>query len=498
MKTINLFFKHSLLIIWICASGYELPGQKADGIYNILDFGAVSDTAVLCTEAINNAVEQCHSNGGGRVVIPPGDFKSGTVVLKDNVELYLSRGSTIFASKAHRDFPRQPQPEYRSQKDPAGWYALIYAEGASNISVAGKGTINGQGANQLPRPGTPRGDRDGRPRNVLFISCDNVQVEDLNMINSGMWNMHFLNCEDVGINGIRIHNHSNLNNDGIDIDGCRRVVLSNTIIDADDDAIVLKSTGAAACENITITNCIVSSHASGIKFGTESTGGFRNVTITNCIIKPSAVTELPPNRKYPKGSAGLALEIVDGGLMEGVAVNNIVMEGVQCPIFVRLGNRARKHTKNAPEPGTGTIRDVRISHITAYDAGNFSSSVTGIPEAKIENIHIDNIRIVNQGGVTRGDYLEKVEDVDESEKAYPSPARWEELPSSGLFIRHVKHITLSGISFESERTDPRPAIVASDVDFLKINDLYTDKEENNRFLLEDVNQFIMNQQSPEH
>ena len=106
--------------------------------YNIIDFGAIPDTVHLCTKAINAAINQCHLNGGGRVVIPPGDFLSGTLFMKSNVELYLSSGACLYASKNAIDFPQLPQPEYRSMKDKGGWYALIYAEKEQNISITGK------------------------------------------------------------------------------------------------------------------------------------------------------------------------------------------------------------------------------------------------------------------------------------------------------------------------------------------------------------------------
>ncbi len=443
--------------------------------FNILDYGAVSDTTKLSTAAINNAVNACFGKGGGKVIIPPGRYKSGTIVLKDNVELYLERGATLYASTDQKDFPRQAQPVYRSQKDPGGWFALIYAESANNIGINGRGTIDGQGAKQLPRPGFPGGDLDGRPRNVLFISCKNVSVEGITMLNSGIWNQHYLNCEDVQVNNIRVFNHSNRNNDGIDIDGCRRFTLSNSIIDSDDDAIVLKSTGKAGCEDIAVTNCIVSSYTNGLKCGTESTGGFKNITMSDCVVKPSGSTTESVFGWSQIGITGISLEIVDGGIMEGVNVNNVVIEGTECPVYVRLGNRARKHTADAPPPPPGIMKNVTISNITAYNTGNYCSSITGVPGARIENIALNNIRFVNTGGVKAGDYTSDPGKVAEDEKGYPQPTVWKNLPGYGFFIRHVKDISLSNISFGSIKQDPRPPIIGIDIDNLSIQHLSIDK-----------------------
>lgn len=167
------------------------------------------------------------------------------------------------------------------------------------------------------------GDRNGRPRNILFISCKDVHVEGITMRNSALWNQHYLNCEDVTIDHIKVYNHSNGNNDGIDIDGCRRFILSNSIIDSDDDGIVLKSTGTAPCENVIISNCIVSSFANAIKCGTESTGGFKNISISDCIVKPSRHSGERILKSTPSGITAISLEIVDGGIMDGVTINNV-------------------------------------------------------------------------------------------------------------------------------------------------------------------------------
>ncbi len=484
MKKIN-----STLISFFIA-GFLFAQQAGAGNISVLDYGAVpNDTAKLSTVAINSAIDACFKNGGGKVIIPSGSFKSGTIVLKDNVELYFEHGSVLYASTDPNDFPRQQQPAYRSQKDKGGWFALIYAEGASNIAICGSGTINGQGSKQVPRPELFGGDLDGRPRNILLISCKNVKVEGLTMLHSGIWNQHYLNCEDVFVNGIKVFNHSNRNNDGIDIDGCRRVILSNSIIDSDDDGIVLKSTGTAACEDIAINNCIVSSHTNAIKCGTESTGGFRNIVISNCIVRPSANKTEPVFRTPRHGYTGISLEIVDGGIMEGVNVNNVVIEGTECPVYVRLGNRARKHIEEAPAPPSGKMRNIRLSNITAYNTGNYTSSITGVPGAKIENIFLDHITVVNRGGLNEGDFIPSFKEVKEEEKSYPQPNVWGNLPAGGFFIRHVKEIKIADATFRSIGPDPRIPVIAVDVDQLTVESLKTMKTATRPdLLLNDVDQ----------
>ncbi|MGN6418269.1 MAG: FAD-dependent oxidoreductase [Pseudobacter sp.] len=458
MRTSVLFF---LLIV-------AFAGTALAKDFPITAYGARPGARFLNTISINKAIEACHKAGGGRVIVPSGVFRTGTLLMKTHVELHLEAGAVLLASTSLNDFPVQPQPSYRSQKDPGGWRALIYANEVSDIAITGTGTIDGNGAAQQPDPASAyKSDMDGRPRNVLFISCKKIRVQHISMRNAGIWNQHYLDCDDVFVDGINVYNHANRNNDGIDIDGCRNFILSNSIFDTDDDAIVLKSTGAAGCENVVITNCIVSSFCNAIKAGTESTGGFKNISISNCVIKPSTNLH-PPIYGTARGIAALSLEIVDGGIMDGVSISNISIEGNDCPLFVRLGNRARKHTAAAPEPGVGSLRNVVINNIVAYNTGNYCSSITGIPGHNVENISLSNIQITHRGGLKSGQYLSDLSKVEEDEKGYPQPTAWKELPASGLFIRHAKNVQVNGLMLNATAPDPRIPVIAGDVDGLQV------------------------------
>lgn len=479
--------------------------------YNILDFGATRDFSTISTKAINDAVEKCYRNGGGRVIIPAGKFKSGTVILKDNVDLYLENGAYLVASEENEDFPILPRTAYRSLKDAGGWVSFIFAENAANISISGKGTIDGMGEGRKGSIPGFGGDLDGLPRNILFISCQNVSVSGVTMRNSAMWNQHYLDCEDVVVNDIRVYNHANGNNDGIDIDGCRRFILSNSIIDSDDDGIVLKSTGLAPCEDIIINNCIVSSFANAIKYGTESTGGFKNISISNCIIKPSRHKGERIIKSTPTGITAISLEIVDGGTMDGVSIDNILIEGTECPLYIRLANRGRKHIEEVPIPLIGKMRNIRISNVTAYNTGNFGSSITGIPERRIENISLTNVRFINKGGLKEGmhrnvgteeekrhdvgadmyfnEYLASFRNVIEDEKGYPQPTVWRNLPSYGLFIRNVNRIEVDNATFSSDGSEPRVPIIAVNVGYLQLDRINAQSQSISDIILNRIEKF---------
>ena len=158
---------------------------------------------------------------------------------------------------------------------------------------------------------------------------------------------HYLACEDLKISGISVYNHSNYNNDGLDIDGCRNVTVDGVTVDSDDDGICLKSTSGKPSENISIANCVISSHCNGLKMGTESSGGFKNVTIANCVVTPSAVND-STIYGFIEGISGISLEMVDGGILRGVNISNVQIDGTKSPLFIRLANRARPYSE-----GTG-------------------------------------------------------------------------------------------------------------------------------------------------
>jgi len=253
----------------------------------------------------------------------------------------------------------------------------------------------------------------------------------------------------------------------MDIDGCSYVTISNVIGDSDDDGITIKSTSPLVSEHITITNCVLSSHCSAIKFGTESVGGFRNITISNCVIKPSA--QLKTIYGKPAGIGGLAMEMVDGGIMENITVNNLVIDGAEVPLFVRLGNRARKHIGSASTPGLGKIRNVSISDVVATGAGITGCSFSGIGRAPIENLSLRNISVEFAGGGLNSDAESIIEELEDS---YPEGTMFGNLPAYGFYVRHAKDIKMSGITLRYKTAEQRPAFFISDTHDFSILDTH--------------------------
>jgi len=411
----------------------------AGAAHDVTDFGARGDGQRLCTAAIQKAIDTCSAKGGGTVYLPPGTFLSGTLYFRSGVTLRLDAGCTLMGSRNLDDYP-VTIPQYRSYTDNYTEKSLIYGEKVERIGITGRGVIDGQGA-------TFQGPYKVRPYLIRFIECRDVQVDGVTIRNSPMWVQHYLACDDVRISGITVTSHVNHNNDGIDIDSCHRVAIEGCNVDSGDDAIVLKSTSARLCKDVTVSGCVLRSACNALKMGTESNGGFQNIVLTACTIHDTRL-------------AGVALEIVDGGTMDRIVVSDITMNGVGAPLFVRLGHRARPFTEAMEKPGLGMLRNVTLSNIEAMGANPTGCAISGLPQAKIENLTLSNLRLSFAGGGTREDAARAI---PEHEEKYPEYSMFGRLPAYGLYCRHVKGLTVSNVQLQCAADDQRHAIVLQDV-----------------------------------
>lgn len=428
--------------------------------FNIVDFGAFNDSSKLSSPAIQKAIDVCSEQGGGIVTVPAGNYTIGTIIIKDNVQLDIQNGATLWGSKNIKDYI-EIKANYISLRTQTKTIQLIYAENAQNIAITGLGEIDGQGKYFPKLSWMDEGIT--RPHLIRFINCTDVKVKDISLKNSGCWMQHYLACTNVQITGLTIENHNNFNNDGLDIDGCKNVTISDIVSDTDDDGLVLKSTSARLCENITVSNCVFSSHCNGIKLGTETNGGFRNISITNCVVKPSKKDTSNFFGQF-KGIGGIVLLIVDGGIMDRVTVSNIQIEGTECPIFVRLANRARPFKDGEIISNIGEIKNVLIDNIQVSGTKNIGCSLTGMPGHPLKNITLRNINIVFEGGGADS-LITKY--MPEKEAEYPEPTMFGQLPAYGFYIRHAEDISFNEIKLSNHAPDARPALFLEDVKLAK-------------------------------
>ena len=449
-------------------------------IHQASSFGVKSDGVTLNTRSVQAAIDYISSHGGGVLELSVGRYLTGSIFLKDNVELRLLEGAVLVGSTNPYDYDMVE-----------GNYGLLLAKGQKNISVKGKGVIDGRGFDcalnflNLVHLGlledTTKNDRvTKRPKLIYFRECENVEIEGVNLRNSAEWTLVTDQCENLTISGILLDSKNYWNNDGLDIVDCRHVLIKDSFIDASDDAICFKSHSAEhLCEDIEVRNCVARSSASGFKFGTVSKGGFKNIRIIN-------------NKVYDTHRSAITIQSVDGGEVENILVDNLEAVNTSNAIYLRSGIRWNNGKK-------GYLKNITLSNIKVEvplgkaDAGysyegpiedlprNISpSGIVGIPDIPIENVVLKNVEIIYPGGgnknyAYRGTSPEELDSIPEMIDVYPEFSQFKELPAWGLFIRHAKGITLDNVRLVAGAKDYRPAVVADDVDGLVIKDLKTDE-----------------------
>jgi polygalacturonase len=406
--------------------------------FDVVEAGATGAGKSLDTRAVQKAIDTCAQQGGGTVYFPPGRYLCGTLTLRSGVYLHLDAGSVLVGATGLENYPDRV-PAFRSFTDTYTTKSLIYAEKAENIGIEGRGAIDGQGK-------AFEGPYKRRPYTLRFIECRNVAVEGITIRDSPMWVQHYLACDNVAIRGIAVHSRVNHNNDGIDIDCCDRVRISDCDIWSGDDAIVFKSTAGRVCRNVTVTNCVLSTLCNALKLGTESNGGFEDIVVSNCTV-------------YDTRLAGIAIEMVDGGVMDRVCFSNITMNGVGAPLFVRLGDRGRPFTENGPKQPAGTMRNIIVTNVQATRAGRRGCAISGIPGHNIEHLTLENLRFQFEGGGKKIDTP-----VPEYPDKYPEFGMFGELPAYGFYCRHARDLQMRNVQLTTARPDPRPAMMSVDVE----------------------------------
>ncbi len=484
------FSKRSFVILLVSSCQMlSAAGLPARNSFNVRDYGASGDGKALDSPAINRAIEAAAQVGGGTVLLTAGTYLSGSIRMKSNINLLIDAGATLRGAPQNMNAYDETEP-YTG----GGWQdgghtyfhnSLIWGENLTNVSITGNGTIHGGGLDrnadilnkmcghdtwETPEKASKQEFKPLRLGNkaIALKLCRKVLIRDVTILHGGHFAILTTGCDNMTMDNLTI----DTNRDGIDIDCCRNVMVSNCRVNAPgDDAICPKSTYALGrtviTENLTITNCQVSGFKEGtlmdgtmvpvkngngrIKFGTESSGGFRNCTVSNSTFR---------------GCRGLALEIVDGGIMENITISNLAMMDAQTyAIYIVTGKRNR-----TPDLKTASrMKNVLISNVVASGADPISGiQIMGLPEQPIEGLRLDNIRLICKGGGTR----EQAGNVPmELGTGYPEPRQHNIMPAYGLFARHVKGLELANIKFTFEKEDYRHAIQCVDVKGLEIDNL---------------------------
>jgi polygalacturonase len=447
-----MFLALSSVGMVMAASSSSIAGEETV-VYNVQSFGAAGDGVVLDMKAIQKAVDTCHANRGGVVQVPAGKYNTGTIWLKSNVELRLEEGAELLGSL---DLANYSTDNEGAIEAPAFDKCLIYAEHSENIKITGRGTINGRG-NQENFPIGPREAYLDRPMLIRFVECRNMTLQDVTFRDAASWCTHLVSCDDVVIKNLTIDSHVNRNNDGFDLDGCKNVLIDGCTVRSGDDSICPKSTTMRTCENITVKNCRAFSNTSAFKCGTSSRGGFKNITVTDCDFSDTRM-------------GAIKILSVDGGIMEDITIDNIVMNNVEGPIFIRLSNRGRVYDKPTeqiqnqdvkPEGApVGNCKNIRISNIKATVVSDIQKRcgimISGIPGHMIENVVLENIDISYPGGVAAPDVPT---DVAEDIARYPEQFFFGVLPSWGAYVRHAQNVRFKNVNMSVRAPDAREEFV---------------------------------------
>jgi polygalacturonase len=481
------------IILFLClciVSAFAVRADEAKNVFNIRDYGAVGDGTTLDSPAINKAIVAAADAGGGTILVPAGTYLSGSIRLKSNIHLLIDAGATILgAPQDMKAYDEEEDFEGKAFQDGGHTYfhnSLIWGEKLTNVSITGQGMVNGGGlvagdgiedrmdgfnnfgkTNPSPTgPGTNTWPERLGNKAIALKLCRNVLIRDVTIFHGGHFAILVTGCTDMTIDNVTI----DTDRDGMDIDCCRNTMVSNCRVNSpNDDGICPKSTYALGkpviTENLTIVNCQVSGFEEGtlldgtmkpgregtgrIKFGTESSGGFRNCTIANCTFR---------------SCKGLALEEVDGGIMENITINNLTMMDVwDYAIYITTGKRNR--TPNLTT--TSCARNILISNIIADGVGRMSGvQIMGLPELPVEGVRLENIRLFSRGGGTEKDAAINPKELG---TGYPEPGRMGTLPAYGVYARHVKDLELADIGVSFVTNDFRPAMVCVDVKGLEID-----------------------------
>ncbi|HZR30092.1 MAG TPA: glycosyl hydrolase family 28 protein [Terriglobales bacterium] len=467
--------------------------------YNIRDFGAKGDGVTLDTAAVQAAIDACNKDQGGTVLVPAGVFVIGTIEMKSNVTLHIAAAGKLMGTvdgKQYHAADAIPLSGDSTLGD--GNVGLIFAVKAENFTIEGPGTIDGQGAQfRSPTRGVPppsgRGGNN-RPYHLLFHQCKNFTVRNIYMFQSAYHSIRIIQSSYMQLDGIRIYNRVNHNNDGFHFISAQHVRLSNCTVECQDDACAL----FGSCKFVTVTNCSFSTRWSVFRFGG---GEAENITVSNCLI-------------YETYGCPVKMRCGPGSRFENISFSNLVMNKVTGPISIGVGGNRRRAPQTEPQtqsqtqspsnaqPGSqptagtgaqiedsgtapvqgGIVRNITFSGIRAtvtvpvqfpdvpftsgYNPGEIKSciAVNRAAEGVLENITFNDVQVTFAGGGTAEEAA--VRDVPKITGEYYENGV---LPAYGLYARNVHALTLSNVRFEVSSPELRPAVVFDHVEDASVN-----------------------------
>lgn len=440
---IKIYF-FAALLIWI--SGVCNSQQSV--VYDATLFGAKGDSITLDTKSIQSAIDKCNLDGGGKVYLKGGKFRSGTLYLKSNVTLQIESGAVLFGSTNIGDYTTDIH-KMMYKNEPFMNRCLIFAKDAVSIAIEGPGVIDGQGF--------PRNFPKERPLMIRFLNCKNIHLKNISLKDPAAWTTAWLYCSDIVVDDVKISSRANFNGDGLDFDGCQNIRVSNCLFDTSDDAVCLQTSKPDyPCSNVLITNCIFHSKWAGIRIGLLSRGDIESVTVSNCVFSDIE-------------DSGLKIQMNEGAVMKNMVFTNLLMKNVPRPIF--MTHCQQRACVDSPEElaPMKTMRGFLFDNILVEsDKGEPNSVIilSGMPGYPIEDVTFSNIQMITPGGGTSEDASRRILNEFTAEVLkgwWPEVSLIGTVPSYGLYARHIKGLTINNAKFSTIKEDFRPAMVLDDV-----------------------------------
>lgn len=420
------------------------------------------------TQMIQNAIDKVSLNGGGRVVIPSGEYHIKTIFLKNDVCLYLEKGTTLVGSTNIKDYGYSSlEIKYASDVGnvvPEHYFSLIVVESTNNASICGEGVIDGMGKylEHFPNPGDPTM---ARPFLLTLFKSKNFYIEDITLKDSGMYAFYSMMSDNVHVNGIKIRTLDSVNGDGVDFDGGKNLLVENCDIETSDDSISPKTYTKYPIKNLVVRNCRMKSNWAAVRIGVESAGDMEDIVVENC--------------DFRECRDGIKIQLCGPGSYQRIAFKNIKMTNVIRPFFITLNKFRMSSEEGFIVPESGIIKDLEFKNIKIFEDGSLrefqNNHQLGMYEQKalfisgfynnfISNVSFEDIDIElvrNHQGKIRYDIPEFI-DVFEQ---YPEISHAEgELPSSGLYLRNIHDLKMKNVSLSIKGEDNRPSIFFNNVD----------------------------------